>query len=350
MRRLVVCLVVGGATLAAAVPATASAPTWHSTTLAAPAFPGFVGVGASSASDVWAVGENDADRETPYAQHWTGSSWASIAVPLPGPTSDVLDGGLFGVSSLSPKDAWAVGWHDTGNFSQSEPMAQHWNGSAWRVTTTPRVAPQSFLTDVATVARRNIWAVGGTPSGPLVEHRNGTAWRHVTTPGSGQLAGVKAISASDVWAVGQDEILHYNGTAWSSVSFPGADPNVFINQVNRVPGTTHLWAVGWDATTSTPAPVALYYNGSAWTSRTPPAGGRLYGVAARSETDVWAAGSRPNGGAYVVHWNGSTWSVATGVAVDAAQVSHMTKTPGSPVLWAVGNAVSSGNLFAAYYR
>src|SRR5579864_5164851 len=111
MKRIVVGLVVGGATLAAAIPASASPPTWHSTTLAAPAFPGFVGVGASSASDVWAVGENDADRETPYAQHWNGSSWSSVPIPLPGPSSDILDGGLFGVSALSASKAWAVGWH-----------------------------------------------------------------------------------------------------------------------------------------------------------------------------------------------------------------------------------------------
>ena len=350
MKRIVVGLVVGGVTLAAAIPASASPPTWHSTTLAAPAFPGFVGVGASSASDVWAVGENDADRETPYAQHWNGSSWASVPIPLPGPSSDILDGGLFGVSALSASNAWAVGWHDTGNFSQSQPMVQHWNGSVWRVMSTPAVASQSFLSDVAAITPTNVWAVGGTPSGPLVEHWNGTAWTHVTTPGTGQLEGVKAISASSVFAVGQDEILHYNGSGWSAVSFPGADPNVVISQVNRVPGTTHLWAVGWDSTTSSPTPVALYYNGSTWASRTPPAGGRLFGIAANSATDVWAAGSRPNGGAYVVHWNGSTWSVATGIALDGAQVSHMTKTPGSPVLWAVGSSVNTGNLFAAYYR
>jgi len=97
-------------------------------------------------------------------------------------------------------------------------------------------------------------------------------------------------------------------------------------------------------------PVALYYNGSTWASMTPPAHGRLYGVAARSETDVWAAGARPNGGAYVVHWTGSAWSAVTATAVNVAQVSHMTRAPNSSVLWAVGSAVNSGNLFAAYYR
>jgi hypothetical protein len=229
-------------------------------------------------------------------------------------------------------------------------MAQRWNGSVWQVTPTPRVADQSFLADVAAITSTNVWAVGGTPSGPLVEHWNGTAWGQVTAPGSGQLASVKAISPTNVWAVGQDEILHDNGSGWSAVSFPGADPNVFISQVNRVPGTTHLWAVGWDSTTSTPTPVALYYNGSTWASRTPPAGGRLYGVAARSETDVWAAGSRPNGGAYVVHWNGSGWSPVTGTALNVAQVSHMTRAPNSSELWAVGSTVDTANLFAADYR
>jgi hypothetical protein len=215
---------------------------------------------------------------------------------------------------------------------------------------TPNVAPQSFLTDVAAITPTNVWAVGGTPSGPLVEHWNGTAWTHVTTPGTGQLEGVKAISASSVFAVGQDEILHYNGTSWSTVSFPGADPNVVISQVNRVPQTTHLWAVGYDSTTSTPTPVALYYNGSTWASIPPPQRGSLAGVAANSQTDVWAAGTRSNGGAYVVHWNGSAWSVVSGTALNVGQVAHMTKTPGSPVLWAVGSSVNTAGLFAAVYR
>ena len=64
-----------------------------------------------------------------------------------------------------------------------------------------------------------------------------------------------ATSAKNVWAVGSLNessgfvntfIEHWNGTVWSVVSSPNAPGTNTDNLlgISRVPGTTHLWAVG----------------------------------------------------------------------------------------------------------
>jgi hypothetical protein len=352
-RRLAVLLFVLVASVAAAVPATASAGMWHETTLGLCCYPGFNGVGASSATNVWAVGENDAVGERPYAEHWDGSSWTQVPVPAPGGPTGVADGGLDGVSVLSAKNAWAVGWADL-NVTRFAPLVEHWNGTAWSVKATPAVPDGSSLQDVAAITRRNVWAVGRLPAGPLVEHYNGRAWRRVAVPGAGYLESVKAVSASSVWAVGgAGEIAHYNGRRWRLVSFPGESTNVTLYQVNRISKTRRMWAVGEDLTTVPASPVALYYNGSHWRSTHPPGQATLFGVAAISRRNVWAAGSLASGDPYALHWNGVRWSVVSGTALSDGYVSHMTRAPGSRILWAVGRggagSANPGHSWAVYH-
>jgi hypothetical protein len=66
------------------------------------------GVSAASATDAWAVGRYIPGSASPFSnltEHWNGSKWSKVASPSPGATSNAL----FGVSTLTPTDAWAVG-------------------------------------------------------------------------------------------------------------------------------------------------------------------------------------------------------------------------------------------------
>jgi hypothetical protein len=59
----------------------------------------------------------------------------------------------------------------------------------------------------------------------LVEHWNGTSWSQVGSSDPNaqhfyNLAGIAAISASDIWAAGTVGIENWNGTSWSIVSTP----------------------------------------------------------------------------------------------------------------------------------
>src|SRR5581483_11242549 len=113
----------------------------------------------------------------------------------------------------------------------------HWDGSAWDQIASPNVGVSSnILNAVAAVTATDVWAVGqfSAASGflhTLVEHWNGRQWSIVPSPNVGThnnvLHGVSAVSATDAWAVGSvlDSngtshalIEHWNGTAWSVVT------------------------------------------------------------------------------------------------------------------------------------
>ena len=89
------------------------------------------GISAVSPSDAWAVGywESNVNYET-LVEHWNGTGWSKV----PSPNSSIgLKGNgniLNGVSGLSSTDAWAVGNDSTGTYSYTV-LILHWNGSQW---------------------------------------------------------------------------------------------------------------------------------------------------------------------------------------------------------------------------
>src|SRR5579872_1472618 len=78
----------------------------------------------------------------------------------------------------------------------------------WNVVASPPIlSGQSELNGVAAVSANDVWAVGDADSlgQTLVEQWNGSSWQMVASPNAGTynaLYGVTAISATDVWAVG----------------------------------------------------------------------------------------------------------------------------------------------------
>ena len=315
-----------------------------------PDIPELVGVGASSASDVWAVGENDADSSMPVAAHWDGTAWVEMSLAN---QLDDYQGGLTGVSALSASDAWAVGWQETPG---SGALAVFWNGSDWSVVATPALAGGSrVLGSVSMLTPSDVWAVGYQTSGrSLAEHWNGTRWSVVATPNAGPLVSVKAVGASNVWAIGARHVVeHYNGTRWATVAVP-VTSTTNLGRITRIPGTTHLWVVGTDMATK--KPVAIYYNGASWKAHNPPGAGALDGVAALSADDVWASGTSLTapGKNVTFHWTGSAWHSVAPAGLAGGSVENMTRVPGSTQLWAVGMGISSGGStggpFAAYYH
>ena len=148
-------------------------------------------------------------------------------------------------------------------------------------------ADWNYLNDIAAVAPNDVWAVGTYVNGStvyqtLAEHWNGSAWSVIPTPnvgaGNNLLTSVTAIGPGDVWAVGLTR-----------------------------PGNTSTAA----------QPLTEHWNGNNWivvpTGITTFASTPLYGVSADASNDVWAVGisaNFPNGGPFVIRWNGSAWSYA----------------------------------------
>ena len=178
------------------------------------------GVTALAANNVWAVG-NDAGTNTiqTLIEHWNGSSWSVVSSSGPG----LVINRLNGVAAISANNIWAVGddSRSAAPSAQFAPLVEHWNGSNWSVVISPLQGTSDFLRGIAAVSASNLWAVGDyrngiDPSGPyftLIEHWNGTSWSGVKSPSPGSVASVLGAAARvptsrSVWTVGyiQDSI------------------------------------------------------------------------------------------------------------------------------------------------
>jgi hypothetical protein len=198
------------------------------------------GIAGTSANDLWAVGSYS-DGVTfigMLLEHWDGTKWAFVPEPR------ALHASTFGsaVTVVSPTSAWAVGESTISGATASA----HWNGHVWANVTTPTLAggsaPQNFLTGVTAAGPSNVWASGYEANAnqqnfdiPYMLHWNGTAWTLTKTPNTGSegslLAGVAALSPTDIWAAGQTSTQdgstltlteHFNGHFWAIA--PSLDP------------------------------------------------------------------------------------------------------------------------------
>lgn len=288
---------------------------------------------------------------------------------------------LASVSMVSASDGWTVGaFMDPQAVSQ--PLAEHWNGRAWRITASPplpKTDASGELSGVDQVSPASAWAVGNATlaSGgqrTLIEHFTGTSWATIPSPdpftGTGaddQLNGIGGTSAHDLWAVGSafngsnialPLLEHFTGSRWQSVAAPavGGFPDlVSVSADSR----SDAWAVG---TTATPndTPLAVHWNGHAWDvvnvpclqGATVSAGctsiNVLTGVSAPAASNVWVSGYEEGSGLsfvpYVLHWNGKAWSLTKTPNLGDVGSSLRGIIARSPDdVWAVGQTQTDGN-------
>ena len=245
----------------------------------------------------------------------TCGTWSIVSSPSPGARSNAL----LAVAAVATDDIWAVG-NTANNSSPMQTLIEHWDGSSWTVVSSPNGGPgNNTLFSVSAVSASDIWAVGDhSDAQTLIEHWDGTSWTVVSSPsGSSQsfLLGVSAISANNVWAVGtsnfpgspQTLIEHWDGTSWTIVS----SQNVAGSSQNLLTGVSafnknHAWAVGYylNGNTGSYQTLAEQWDGSSWTIVPSPNSGSgnnfLYGVA-------------PGPG------NGNYWTVGIGSGSSGAQ-------------------------------
>lgn len=220
-------------------------------------------------------------------------------------------------------------------------------GKTARKATAPRLATsyQGLLAGVSTVpSSSRAWAVGsvcasacGTASevdDTLILHFDGSNWTQSPSPSPGasfsELTGVKALSDSNVWAVGDycasgcntsaevDDtlILHYNGTAWAQVA--SKNPSGLANALLAVTASSasDVWAVGLKCSSGCANLLTLteHWNGSSWSNVSSPSpssqGNILTGVASFPTHKAWTVGAAGTH-TLVMRWTGSKWSRVT---------------------------------------
>ena len=211
---------------------------------------------------------------------------------------------LSEVAVVSPTDVWAVGGGTLGSgasFRHTPPVIVHWNGKRLRTQRafTPSLAAGQ-MTAVAAVTADDIWAVGNdynasyTVGRPVALHWDGEQWQRMQLPiASGWLYDVAAIAADDVWAVGKAAsrplVLHWNGRAWSVVPTP---PLGRTSALNAVDGTSahSVWAAGaegLDGPTYGISNLMLRWNGQRWTRLATGSNSASEALDATSSDEAW---------------------------------------------------------------
>jgi hypothetical protein len=165
---------------------------------------------------------------------------------------------------------------------------------------------------------------------------------------------VVAFGASNAWAFGGTNLsgggsvphpvaVHWNGKAWSPYGLPKAAKDVII--AASAPAPNDIWAV-----THLSGQI-LHWNGKAWSlaetlpGLKSPASPQLTGVVALSSTNVWVFGSSGfTFGWGTWHYNGKSWSQWHGNAANITDGSAVSPTN----IWAIGGPSSPQSAIVHY--
>jgi hypothetical protein len=170
-------------------------------------------------------------------------------------------GALHAVAASSASDIWAVGEvAATGSVAgNGRVLIEHWDGHRWHVVVGPQTGQRGYLTGVTAPSATDAWAVGYTPHFPLFDHWDGEHWHLISRwpastragpgpSGAGSLYGVAAHSANDIWPVGVSNsktlVDHWDGTRWSLVPSPNLHAGWNGLSAVGLGALGEVWAVG----------------------------------------------------------------------------------------------------------
>jgi hypothetical protein len=273
----------------------------------------------------------------PLAESWNGTKWAVVPTPKLAHAGALLDG----VSCTSPSSCMAVGSAGTARDDTKVTLAESWNGTAWKlVSTPPPAAPgDTSLSSVSCTAPASCMAAGYYRSTPksipltLAETWNGTTWRMLTTPtpnSSATLSGVACTAASACLAVGGH--LHkgpnllnatlseqWNGHTWQVRSSPNPSAANFAGfDAVSCTGPAACMATGFALGEEGESGITLAesWNGTTWSLLKAPSPGsssdELLGVSCTSQSSCLAVGGFQGAGnefTLAEAWNGTHWMV-----------------------------------------
>jgi hypothetical protein len=281
---------------------------------------------ASGKSDAWAFGGTNlnggtAPVGTPVAERWNGRTWRGSALPRG------LHDTIIAASAPSATDVWAV-THFGG-------YVLHWNGARWSLA--KRLPGAGQLTGVTALSATDVWVFGGGGfiGGLGTWHFNGRTWRQWKGSASGLERG-SAVSPSDIWATGgmttpENTILHFNGRAWRPVTAKALSGLQF--QDIRAFSRTNVWASATPATGNVLPGFLVHFNGAQWTRIRIPWRVLADALAPDGRGGIWVAALGLTNQPYVLHRTASgRWS-RTPVSTFLLDLALI---PDTTSLWGVG--------------
>jgi hypothetical protein len=201
----------------------------------------------TSASNVWAVGENgmilryngttwsawrfDGTSVTPYDLNTWELPGQKVTLrsvfPIPGTsmigivgdggTALVYDGTSFSTWSIyntgdssAITNVWGTSYFDL-YITTADGRLQHFDGNT--LSTVAGVTAPGGMNSVWGTASNNVYAVGG---GGMLWRYNGSSWSRIRLPTRATLYTVYGTAANNVFVAGSDGALYrYNGTTWT---------------------------------------------------------------------------------------------------------------------------------------
>jgi hypothetical protein len=266
---------------------------------------------------------------------------------------------LAAVAVVVRCSAWAVGTSYTSPsvgqpYGHQSPLIERWNGTKWSVQRSP--ASSGSLTSVAALSASDVWAVGQSDHRPLIEHWDGRRWVETVsayTAVNSSLSGVAVTSPTNAWAVGAalakrnvllNLIERWNGTRWQVVRGPQVPR--YVTGLGGVTATSgsNAWAVGSsDGSDGTNPSYVYHWNGHRWKVMTTfrlGTNGSLWSIMARTPQDIWVSGDRQAGRTVqpaMDHWDGVRWDLVPCPAPSGKGGWFNSVTAASPSkAWAVG--------------
>ncbi len=197
-------------------------------------------------------------------------------------------------------------------FSPDVPTAAN---SGFVITPTPNVGPSNTLYGVKTISATEVWAVGDHgpagnccfPKTPVSLRWDGSQWVDVPVPlppgfSNGTLVAVDATSPTNVWAVGtvgsnfslRVVLLRWNGAGWN-IAAVVSDPTYPEYGISTIKSITVI-----------------------------------------SENDVWLVGSQSGGYSWTLHWDGSSLQTVPSPNLDNGNDLADIDAINANDIWAVG--------------
>ena len=174
------------------------------------------GISMASSTEGWAVGLGWQGNVKKNAfVRWNGSNWTQVDGPSPGGSIN----GLFGVASVAPGDAWAVGTSGQQVNGHSDPLVLHYGPAC--VTPTPEASAiptsvESTGTPLSTSTATNTPAVEATSTAEATGTAEATNTA-ISTTGTAEATDT-AVVATNTAAVATDTALPATSTPEASAT------------------------------------------------------------------------------------------------------------------------------------
>jgi hypothetical protein len=295
---------------------------------------GYSAVVALGSADAWVFGgTNPGGTSSPTAEHWDGQHWRASSLPAG------LSGFVVEADASSARNIWAVG----------DGYALRWDGARWVVARTWSAGQATSVVAISPEDDWVFGSTGvsGEP-GIGAWHYAGHSWTQVTGVAAA-IYRASAVSATDIWAValgsGGGSVLNYDGSDWDPVPAPTLAGTQLDDILAQSP--TSVWVSAISPASGPDGHLVLaHWNGRAWTRFTAPwPVQQAERLAPDGTGGIWipavAAGSAQT---WVLHltragrWNRDEIDVKSGTGLG---VGDLALIPGTRALWGAGGVLTA---------